>query len=230
MQIKLIADNNKDLVFSDNLPDALTPYMITGAIGSVASGTFGHVLFQQLQSNGVTIRLHHYILNRSCTFTQLQEEPSVLLRFHINNHIQYHIEGLGNLVFYEQGFNLLHFPLKHNRLHFQMEGIYVVADIHYPVETLSARLPPLVLMNEFHRKVHQLQPAMLIPVNQVASRQLLMQVMQLLQIPPRSPALLFNRAFALLTVCINYHFLIGSTCRLPGQHPDATAPATKLEH
>ena len=202
MQIKLIAENSKELAFTDQLPDTLDNYLIPGASSVTASGAFGHVLFQQIQSNGILIRLQHFLLNRSCSFTMVENEPLLKLRFHLNNHIHYHIEGLGNLVFYEQGYNLLYIPYQSNRLHFQNAGVYFSVDIHYPVYVLSEKLPPLVLMNDFQKKVFHQQPAMLVPVTQVANRSLLMSVYQLMQSGKRSNISLHTRLMALLTLCM----------------------------
>lgn len=202
MQIKLIADNYKELAFTDQLPNKLDEYVIAGAASITASGPFGHVLFQQLQSNGICIRLQHFLLNRGCSFTMVEYEPFLKLRFHLINHIQYHIEGLGNLLFYEQAYNLLYNPYPHNRLHFQNAGVYFAVDIHYPLEILSQQLPPLVLMNDFQKKVIHQQPAMLVPVNQVANRSLLTNLLQLLYAGKRSNVSLHARSMALLHLCI----------------------------
>jgi AraC-like DNA-binding protein len=198
MQIKLIADNYKELAFTDQLPDRVANYLIPGASSVTASGDFGYVLFQQLQCDGIFIRLQHFLMNRSCTFTMQEFEPLLKLRFHLINHIQYHIEGLGNLVFYEQGFNLLYFPFQNHRIHFQNAGVYFSIDIHYPVYVLSQKLPPLVLMNDFQKKVIHQQPAMLTPVNQVANRPLLTQVHELMQAGKRSAASLHARSMDVL--------------------------------
>lgn len=202
MQIKLIADNYKELTFTDQIPDALNGYLVPGASAIAASGHFGFVLLQQLQSEGIGIRLHHFLLNRGCTFTLQELEPLLKLRFHLINHIQYHIEGLGNVVFYEQGYNLLYIPFQNHRIHFQQAGIYFSIDIHYPAYILSQKLPPLVLMNDFQKKVIHQQPAMLTPVNQVASRPILAQVSQLIQSGKRSASLLYARSFEILTLCL----------------------------
>ena len=202
MLIKLIADNDKELVLTDQLPQALDEYLVAGATGVSASGAFGHVLFQQIQSEIITIRLHHFILNRGCTIAMQEYDPMLKLRFHLTNHIQYHIEGLGNLVFYEQGYNLLYIPFQNNRLHFQHAGVYFSVDIEFPTETLDEKLPPLVLMNDFQKKVLHEQPAMLVPVNQVAGRGLLAKVHQLMQTGKRSSALLHTKGMGLLTLCL----------------------------
>jgi len=201
MQIKLIADN-KELVFTDQLPGALNAYLVPGASSVAASGNFGHVLFQHLQNNGIFIRLQHFLLNRSCTFTMQEEDPMLKLRFHLINHIQYHIEGLGNLVFYEQGYNLLYIPFQNYRLHFQHAGVYFTVDAHYPTYTLCQKLPPLVLMNDFQKKVIHQQAAMLAPVNQVASRTLLTHVHELMYGGKRSTVSLQSRSMTLLTLCL----------------------------
>ncbi|OQP47968.1 hypothetical protein A4H97_30220 [Niastella yeongjuensis] len=198
MQIKLIADNYKELAFTDQLPDTVAHYLIPGASSVTASGDFGYVLFQQLQGDGIFIRLQHFLMNRACTFIMQEFEPLLKLRFHLINHIQYHIEGLGNLVFYEQGFNLLYFPFQNHRIHLQSAGVYFSIDIHYPVYVLSQKLPPLVLMNDFQKKVIHQQPAMLTPVNQVASRPLLSHVHQLMQAGKRSAASLHARSLDVL--------------------------------
>jgi AraC-like DNA-binding protein len=202
MQIKLIADTNKELVFTDQIPEAMTSYLVPGASAVAASGDFGIVLLQQLQSEGINTRLQHFLLNRGCTFTMQEMEPLLKLRFHLINHIQYHIEGLGNVVFFEQGYNLLYIPFQNHRIHFQSAGIYFSIDIHFPAYVLSQKLPPLVLMNDFHKKVLHQQPAMLTPVNQVANRPILAQVHQLMQVGKRSSSLLYPRSFELLALCI----------------------------
>jgi AraC-like DNA-binding protein len=202
MQIKLIADNNKELVFTDQIPDAMTPYLVQGASAVAAAGNFGFVLLQQLQSEGINIRLQHFLLNSGYTFNMQELEPLLKLRFHLINHIQYHIEGLGNVVFYEQGYNLLYVPFQNHRIHFQSAGIYFSMDIHYPAYVLTQKLPPLVLMNDFQKKVMGHQPAMLTPVNQVASRTILAHVHQLMQVGKRFTSLLYARSFELLSLCI----------------------------
>jgi AraC-like DNA-binding protein len=202
MQIRLIADNYKELVFSDQVPNALDAYVIPGATCVSASGTFGRVLIQQIQSNGIFLRLYHFLLGRGCTFTMQEYEPMLKLRFHLNNHIQYHMEGLGNLVFYEQGYNVLYIPFRNYRLHFQDAGVYFTMDVHYPIEVMFQKLPPLVLMNDFQKKVLQHYPAMLVPVNQIANRSLLTQVNQLIQAGKRPMASLYTRCMALLTICL----------------------------
>lgn len=202
MQIKLIAESFKELASTDQLPDALADHLIPGASSVAATGAFGHVLLQQIQHNGIYIRLQHFWLNRGCTVVLQEDEPLLKLRFHLNNHIQYHIEGLGNLVFYEQGYNLLYIPFRNSRLHFQHAGTYFSVDIHYPVQMLSQQLPPLVLMNDFEKKVLHQQPAMLAPVNQVASRSLLTHVHQLVQASKRFNSTLYNRSVSLLTLCL----------------------------
>lgn len=202
MQIKLIADNYKELAFTDQLPNTLNDHLIPGATSVTASGAFGHVLFQEIQRNGILIRLQHFLLNRGCTFTLLEYEPLLKLRFHLTNHIQYHIEGLGNILFYEQGYNLLYIPFQHNHLYFQSAGVYFCVDIHFPVYILSQKLPPLVLMNDFQKKVLHQQPAMLVPVNQVASRSMLTNVHQLIDAGKRSNISLYTRSMSLLTMCM----------------------------
>jgi AraC-like DNA-binding protein len=204
MHIKLIADNNKELAFTDQLPNTLDDYLVQGASSVYTSGSFGHVLFQQFQSNGILIRLQHFLLNRGCSFTIQEEELMLKLRFHLTNHIQYHIEGLGNIVFYEQGYNLLYIPFQNYRLNFQHAGVYFTIDVHYPVYTLCQKLPPLVLMNDFQKKVIHQQPAMLVPVNQVASRTLLTQVNELINAGKLSTASVHSRSMSLLTLCLEY--------------------------
>jgi AraC-like DNA-binding protein len=202
MQIKLIADNYKELSFTDQLPGVLDAYQVQGATSMATSGNFGHVLFQQIQSNGIFIRLQHFLVNRGCTFTMQEEEPMLKLRFHLTNHIQYHIEGLGNLIFYEQGYNLLYIPFQSHRVHFQHAGVYFTVDVNFPTYTLCQKLPPLILMNDFQKKVMHLQPAMLAPVNQVASRTLLAHVHQLIHAGKRFSASLHSRSMTLLSLCL----------------------------
>ena len=57
-------------------------------------------------------------------------------------------------------------------------------------------------MNDFQKKVMHLQPAMLAPVNQVASRTLLTHVHQLIQAGKRSSFSLHARSMTLLTLCL----------------------------
>jgi AraC-like DNA-binding protein len=57
-------------------------------------------------------------------------------------------------------------------------------------------------MNDFQKKVASELPAMLVPVNQVASRPLLMQVQQLIQAGKRSATALHTRCMQLLTLCL----------------------------
>ena len=202
MQIKLIADNYKELSFTDQLSGVLDAYQVPGATSMATSGSFGHVLFQQLQCNGIFIRLQHFIVNRGCTFTMQEDEPMLKLRFHLTNHTQYHIEGLGNLIFYEQGYNLLYIPFQSHRVHFQHAGVYFTVDVNFPTYTLCQKLPPLVLMNDFQKKVMHQQPAMLAPVNQVASRTLLTHVHQLIHAGKRFATSLHSRSMTLLSLCL----------------------------
>lgn len=202
MQFKLFAENYEEFVFTDQLPDMLEQYAIPGAAVSVASVPFGNVLFQLLEQDGIVIRIQHYLLHQQCTLILLEYTPALKLRFHLNNHIKCHIEGLGNIIFYEQGYNLLYIPFRNSRLHFQWPGSYSLVDIHYPLQTLSKKLPPLILMNDFQQKVAQQQPAILIPVNQVADRHLLFRINQLLHAGKKSSSVLASKSNNLLHYCL----------------------------
>jgi len=67
---------------------------------------------------------------------------------------------------------------------------------------LAQQLPPLVLMNDFQKKVIHQQPALLTPVNQIANRSLLMQLHQLMYSGKRSDASLHTWSLQILTSCL----------------------------
>jgi AraC-like DNA-binding protein len=205
MQTRLIADTIGELTFSWQLPPFLAVYTLPGHVPSVAAASFGHVIWQEIPCNGITIRMQHYLLNHGCRFTCIEEKPVLKLQMQVTNHVQYHLEGLGNNIFYEHGYNLLYMPHPQSQLHFPSEGIYSSLEICYPENSLLKLQSSFPLMSHFLKRVQRQEPAMLMPVNQISTRSLLDLINQLLLVMQRTSDKTFlrTRTVEVLAQCLD---------------------------
>jgi AraC-like DNA-binding protein len=204
MQTRLIANNLDDLVFSHHLPPMLAAFTFEGTTPLVASASFGHVLLQEKPCNGITIHLWHFLLNQGCDLTIVREQPVLRLQFQLTNQVQCEPDGLPPLSFYEHGYNLLYIPTERSRIHFETEGIYSCLEIHYAEATLIKLQNSFPSMNHFLRKVERQQPALMMPVNQLASHAMLEVLNRLVQALNKTTdkSWLRTRAVEVLAQCL----------------------------
>jgi hypothetical protein len=149
MPTKFFADTDGELSFSWQLPPFLAAYTLPGNVPAVAAASFGHVIWQEIPCNGITIRMQHYLLNEGCDLTCIEEKPVLKLQLQITNHVQYHLNGLGHTTFYEHGYNLLYMADPQTQLHFPSAGIYSCLEILYPENSLLKLTADFPLMSHF---------------------------------------------------------------------------------
>lgn len=169
----IVAENFGELEFSEVLPSSLSAYEIAGARIRAATGPFGHVVFQHFRANGFVILHKSYILNRFATFTCTDPDPSLYLRLQVNNIIRCQLGTRHTIQFHERAYNIAYLPDTHQRMHFRKEGHYTVVELHFNTDTLRDLQPMFPIISNLMENVHRSQPALLVPVNQVATPKML---------------------------------------------------------
>lgn len=231
MQTRLIA-NSDNLVFTHHLPAPLADYVLEGMTPRAASASFGQVLLQEKPCNGITIRIWHFLLNQGCDCTIINEEPALHLRVQLINQVHYEPEGLPLLSFYEHSYNLLYVPPEKTSIRFDTEGMYSCLEIYYAEASLLKLQNSFPSMQPFLHKVERRQPALMMPLNQMASHAMLDVLNRLILALNKATdqSWLRTRAVEILAQCLDdyaQHPLTGSV-RLPFRDAGAIYHARQL--
>jgi AraC-like DNA-binding protein len=153
MQIHLTTARAGEIRLSPELPPSLSPLRIPESVCYGAAGPFGHVLFQELNGEGIFIRHTTLYFEEDDQLLYRSEEPALRLQVMLNNSFYYEAEGLGEKVLHERGFTLNYVPSIHHILPVEARGRYAHLSVNYRPEDLQPLQGSFPALAEFLRKV-----------------------------------------------------------------------------
>lgn len=183
MHIKIISGTEGELFLSDHLPPSLESYRLPQARVRVHSGSFGKLLYQEMDAGGCMIYCSHYFIAGKETFSYHSNEPLLTLQFSLEESFDADLEGLGRLTFHERGYNLFYVPAFSGQVRFRKNRRYTCLNINYSIACLSGLATGYPLLGDFLGKVARGLPALLQPVNRVATPQMMGVIDRILHIP-----------------------------------------------
>lgn len=81
MDFSIIIQGADEIIISENLPKRFSTYAMRHARIRTVSGGFGHLLFQQIDGKGFTIRYSNYFITSDTVFTAVSKQQSLGLHF-----------------------------------------------------------------------------------------------------------------------------------------------------
>jgi AraC family transcriptional activator of pyochelin receptor len=147
-----------EIRLSPELPPQLRPYRLPGSICYGAAGPFGHVLFQELDGDGISIRHTRLYFEEDDRLVYRSEEPALRLQVMLNNSLYYEAGGLGEKVLHERGFSLNYVPSIDHRMTVRARGQYSHLSVNYRPGDLQQLQSSFPALPEFLRKVLAKEP------------------------------------------------------------------------
>src|SRR5438105_2569367 len=173
MSLQFVARKNEEIHFSDILPEYLHQFAINGATCKVATGTFGYLLFQQIKTPNFSIRYRDYFLTEANQLLMTYDKPMLELLFNLNAPLHYQLDGLGNLDFNKDTYNIVYVPFVNGILPFEIKQTYKTFSISYQVDYLASLAVAFPAIHELMKKVLQKEPTVLCTNSFNASREVI---------------------------------------------------------
>lgn len=161
MRGRFVADKAGAIALTDTFPEHLQSSLINNSSCKAASGAFGHILLQQIASPPFTIGYNIYCFNQADQLHIEADGPMLELHFNLGASINYHFDGLGNLTFKKNSFNLVYLPALKNILFFTKETPYQTLSIQFTADYLATLLSNYPIIKSWMKKVQALEPALL---------------------------------------------------------------------
>jgi AraC-like DNA-binding protein len=172
-RIKIVGEKAGEIPLSPALPSLSDPGNIPGVKSLGANGPFGYLLLQEIAGNGYSIRYHSYFLNQDDTLTLTGEKPVLRLLLALKHSFYYSTKGLDENVLHERGFNISYVPFMHQTLRLRAKRRYVCVEIHFPIDHLRQLAQFFPDVENFLQKIENQQPALLNRFNQVADKEIM---------------------------------------------------------
>ena len=158
-----------EIVFTGIVPGSLVNLVIKGAKPTAATGLFGDLLFQEMQSPDAVVWYNNYRMDKDERFTDTGHLPELELQFGLNNSFSCESEGLGARILHDGSFNLQYVPNVDSELDFEKGRLYSTLDVILN-PTLLARLAQYFpVLDSFLEKVARQEAAILCPLDQSTS-------------------------------------------------------------
>jgi hypothetical protein len=152
MRGRFVANKAGAIPLTDTFPDHLQSSLINSSSCKAASGTFGHILLQQIASPPFTIDYNIYCFNQVDQLHIQADDPVLELHFNLGAAINYHFDGLGNLTFKKNSFNLVYLPALKNSLFFTKGTPYQTLSIQFTTDYLAALSGNYPIMKRWVKK------------------------------------------------------------------------------
>jgi AraC family transcriptional activator of pyochelin receptor len=183
MQIHLKAARAGEIALSPELPASLRGLRAPESRCFGAAGPFGHVLFQALDGEGISIRHSILYFEQGDMVHYRSEEPALRLQVVLNNSYYAEAEGLGEMVLHERGFSINYVPFVHQRLQVRARGSYTHLSVYYRPEDLEGLQSSFPALTEFLRNVREGKAAIYNPIYCIAKGPMMMLVHNILDCP-----------------------------------------------
>jgi AraC-like DNA-binding protein len=166
--------------FSDRIPEKLKPHAIREANREVATGPFGFMLFQHIDTPTFAIRYHCYFINETNRLELFSDKEILELFFNLDTPLDFHLDGIGNLHFSKNAYNLMYLPCVKGTLSFQKNQNYKLFSIRMRIDYLDSFTRYFPEIAEMQQKIKNRQPGILYTMNPVAPRELLLSIKEVL--------------------------------------------------
>ena len=181
MEITITSAEQRIISYVTQIPEKLKQYQPRFANTVTATGSFGNMLFHELNEGGFSIWTSHYLMKEDAGFIATGNQPLLELQFSLKNDFHYTLEGLGTQHLLQGHFNMSYIPFVHNKIRFHAHKDYTTFDIHYDLHYLEQIAEPYPRLSSFVNHVIRNRPATLCINNQLATPEMMSGIRQILQ-------------------------------------------------
>ena len=163
------------------VPKASSDLLMQNSKANYAEGKYGKLILQQVELNGFSIHYNIYHIQNRFLLRVNCNVPALMIHMALENDIQYHLNGIGDVYLKEGQFNILYLPSVDGTALFEQAGVYRVFRIYFPAEILREYAPTFPYLNEFLQQVTGSFPALLLKEHGWINSEISYIINQLLQ-------------------------------------------------
>ncbi len=181
MEINITSAEKSIISYLTELPFDLKHYQPNLANTVTATGSFGNMLFHEVNGEGFSIWTSNYLMKEDAGFIATGNQSLLELQFSLKNDFHYELEGLGKQQLSAGHFNMSYIPFVHNKTRFTGNKEYTTFDIHYDLHYLEQIAEPYPRLSAFVNHVIRNRPTTLCINNQLATPEMMSGIRQILQ-------------------------------------------------
>ena len=149
MNYNLVSSLYGPLVLKPSVPAGFSNILIPGSEIASTEGEFGHLLFQEIQSDQFTINFNVYRIHQDISLQFTTDTDALQAHVLLKNDLRYNIEGVGDIALKEGQFNIIHSPTAVTTVHFEKGNEYRTFNTYYSSEILTQLYPFFPALQDF---------------------------------------------------------------------------------
>jgi AraC-like DNA-binding protein len=146
-----------------------------------ASGSFGSVLFHELNNENYSIRQNNYFFEQGTNLQVLIDTPSLGLHYTLKNDMRYTIQGFPEGLIMKNQYNMVYVPDVHWDYVFLKGVEYTCFTIHFTLDYLQRCIEAIPPLGDFLEKVKLNTPAIINPTHLTVTPEILSTISSILQ-------------------------------------------------
>jgi len=180
MAFELLSDENREILYSPYCLPIHQKFLVPGSRSYAAIGSFGSMLFQELEGSDFQIHYSNYLLKERAAFKARSEYALVELQFCMHSDEFYNLSGIGEVSMKKYHYNITYIPFTENRVSFSNRR-YCTFDVHYSLDFLHRLSPHFPLLSAFLEKIDHQVAAQICPQANPATGDMLAIIRSVLQ-------------------------------------------------
>jgi AraC family transcriptional regulator, transcriptional activator of the genes for pyochelin and ferripyochelin receptors len=151
MNYNLVSSLHGPLALKSSVPTGFSSMIIPGSEIASAEGEFGHLLFQEIQSDQFSINFNVYRILQDISLQYTTHTDALHAHILLKNNLRYYIEGIGNITLREGQFNIFHSPKAVSTVYFEKGNEYRTFNTYYSSDILIQLFPFFPQLQNFLR-------------------------------------------------------------------------------
>lgn len=172
MLFELLSDENREINYSPHALPAQQKFLIPGSSAFTASGSFGSMLFQEIDGTDFQIHYSNYLLWEPASFRSRSEYSLLELQFCMQTDAEYHLTGIGDVKMKRNSYNMIYIPFTENKVRFQDQR-YTTFDIHFSLEFLIRMAPHFPILAKFLERIDLQKAGQIFPLFLPATKEMM---------------------------------------------------------
>ena len=146
-----------------------------------ASGSFGSLLFHELNNENYSIRQNNYFLEQDTNLRVLIKKPSLGLHYTLKNDMRYTMQGFPEGTILKHQYNMVYVPYVDWDYAFLKRVEYTCFTIHFTLDYLERCVEAIPPLSDFLEKVRQNTPAIINLTHLTVTPEILATIHSILQ-------------------------------------------------
>jgi len=162
MKLSLSSTTHGPIAVDAVIPPELLASLLPGAVSSMAEGSFGKLLFQEICPDPYNVIHSTHRAKENFSLQSRGDQPALKIHVILKKDRTYHMQGIGDVLLREGQFNIIYVPYVEEDTLFEQGADYCSFSSYFPVAFMDEYLPFFPLIAPFLQQMTDEQPALLL--------------------------------------------------------------------